>query len=108
MRYVRSIVVATVLTGAGAACSSEPYSGNQAYRSGPYNQSGYYYANAPRPAPARTEGYYANGVYYPPSTAYPNPAPYATSDNYYASRADYYRNYQGIHGGPERTDGVRY
>ena len=95
MRYVHFAVTAAVLTGAVAACSSEPSSRNYGY------QSGAYY-------PARTPGYYANGVYYPPSTAYPNPAPYSTSDNYYASRADYNRNYQGIHGGPERTDGVRY
>ena len=100
MRYIRSIATATLFASAVAACSSEPTYSRYQTSAAP---NGYYYANSP----AR-QGYYANGVYYPPATAYPNPNPYATSDNYYASRSDYYRNYQGIHGGPERTDGVRY
>ena len=101
MRYVRSIATAALLAGVAAGCSSEPtYSRNPAYQVSAAPNG--YYANSP----AR-QGYYANGVYYPPATAYSNPNPYATSDNYYASRSDYLRNYQGIHGGPERTDGVR-
>ena len=86
-----------------AACSSEPAQPRYAYQSGAYAPNGYYYANTPA-----QQGYYSNGVYYPPATAYSNPSPYATADNYYASRQDYNRNYQGIHGGPERTDGARY
>jgi hypothetical protein len=106
MRYALFAATAAVLASAVAGCASEStYSRDYAYRSG-YTPTGYYYAN--NAYPARAPGYYANGVYYPPSTAYPNPAPYSTSDNYYSSRGDYYRNYQGIHGGPERTDGVRY
>ena len=63
-----------------------------------------YYAYS---TPARTyhsydRGYYANGVYHPPATAWNYGTP---GDNYYSSRSDYYRSYQGIHGGPERTDG---
>ena len=107
MRYVRSILTATALvTAAGAlgACSEPSYPPGYAYRSGGYAPTGYYYAASPAPA----QGTYQNGVYYPPATAYSNPNPYSTSDNYYRSRGDYYRNYQGIHGGPERTDGVRY
>jgi hypothetical protein len=64
----------------------------------------YYYTSTPARTYAYTSdgGYYANGVYHPPRSAWN----YGTSsDNYYASRWDYYRNYQGIHGGPERTDG---
>lgn len=103
MRYVRSIFTATLLASTVGACSSEPtYSRNPAYQASAA-PNGYYYANSP----AR-QGYYANGVYYPPATAYANPNPYATADNYYGSRSDYLRNYQGIHGGPERTDGARY
>ena len=101
MRHVRSIVTAALLVGAVAGCSSEPSHPRYAYQSG-YAPNGYY---ATTPAPS--QGYYANGVYYPPATAYSNPSPYATADNYYASRQDYNRNYQGIHGGPERTDGQR-
>ncbi len=103
MRYIRSTVAAALLVSSTAACSSEPSYSRYPYQASAYPGNGYYYANSP----AR-QGYYSNGVYYPPATAYSNPNPYATSDNYYASRSDYLRNYQGIHGGPERTDGARY
>ncbi len=100
MRYVRSIVTAAVLVGAVAGCAQEPYyPRNQAYRSDVYYPSGNTYAQRS----AYSEGYYSGGTYYPPASAYPNPNPYATSDNKYASKWDYYRNYQGIHGGPERN-----
>ena len=101
MRYIHSMVTAAVLAGSVAACSSEPNYSRYPYQASAYPSNGYY-----TNAPAR-QGYYSNGVYYPPATAYSNPNPYATSDNYYASRSDYLRNYQGIHGGPERTDGAR-
>ena len=67
------------------------------------------------------DGYYAprsQATYYPGSTTYYSTptgtavytTPASTYDppnyqksNVYASRWDYYRNYQGIHNGPERT-----
>ncbi len=101
MRYVRPVVAALLLASTSAACSyTETTPRYQAYRSDASYPSGYYYAAAPAP---QSSGYYSGGNYYPPATAYPNPNPYATSDNYYASKWDYYRNYQGIHGGPERN-----
>ena len=117
MRFFGPAIAATLLATTVVGCSS--YSDRTvAYRS----DAGYYpaattYVATTTPtttyyaytAPAPTtyyhtsdRGYYANGVYHPPGAAYN----YGTSgDNYYASRSDYYRNYQGIHGGPERTDG---
>ena len=114
MRFVGPTLAAVLLASGVAGCASYT-DRTYAYRSdaGYVPATTYYAYSTPTTyayttTPARTyyytsdRGYYANGVYHPPATAYN----YGTSgDNYYASRGDYYRNYQGIHGGPERTDG---
>lgn len=81
MRSVRSIVAIVALAGAVAGCAQETY-----YPRYGYSQATYHPATAT---------HYSN----PPSSSYPN----YTRSNVYASRWDYYRNYQGIHDGPERT-----
>ena len=85
MRSVHSIVAIAALAGAVAGCAQQTYP-RSTYGSG-YPQAAYYpsgtYYSAPAPA------------YYPP--------PNYTRSNVYASQADYYRNSQGIHDGPERT-----
>ena len=70
--------------------------------------NGYY---APRGqaayAPARTTTYATPGgttvVTTPATAAYTVDPPSYQKSNVYSSRADYERNYQGIHNGPERT-----
>jgi hypothetical protein len=57
--------------------------------------------------PARTT-YYSTPtsttyVTYPATTYYTYDPPSYQKSNVYSSRWDYYRNYQGIHDGPERT-----
>ena len=101
MRNLGYIVVAVAFVGTLPGCA-QYQERTYAYQSDAYYPNGYYYAAAPAPRYYST-GYYSGGNYYPPSTAYSNPNAYATSDNYYASKWDYYRNYQGIHGGPERN-----
>ena len=68
-----------------------------------------YYAPAPQAAyyPARS-GYYSAPasvayVSYPAPAYYNYDPPNYQRSNVYSSQWDYYRNYQGIHGGPERT-----
>jgi hypothetical protein len=69
---------------------------------------GYY---APRSqaayAPARSTTYVTptatTTVTYPATTYYQQDPPSFQKSNVYSSRWDYYRNYQGIHDGPERT-----
>jgi len=103
MRFIGTIATATVLAAAVAGCTNDTYyPRTYAYRSGYTYYPTTYYATAPAPRYyAYSDGTYSGGRYYPPPAAWN----YGTSsDNYYASRWDYYRNYQGIHGGPERTD----
>jgi hypothetical protein len=113
MKFVGPTIAAVLLASTVAGCAT--YTRTEAYRSDAgyytpvatatvYTPAPTYYTYTTTPTYAYTSdgGYYANGVYHPPARAWN----YGTSgDNYYASRGDYYRNYQGIHGGPERTDG---
>jgi hypothetical protein len=90
MRPLRSLAILAAAAAALAGCSA---------------YDGYYAPNAQATySPART-AYYGTPA---PVVAYPAPAyaydpPNYQRSNVYASRWDYYRNYQGIHGGPERT-----
>lgn len=95
MTYVRSLVVAAALAGAVAGCG-DPYYPNYGYSQATYYPSAYSYPS----------GYYAPSsyTYYPSTYSYSSYPPgyygYRTSswDNGYA-----YRNYNGIHPGPERN-----
>lgn len=69
---------------------------------------GYYAPNSQaRYTPARTTTYATptgtTVVSTPATTAYTVDPPSYQKSNIYSSRADYERNYQGIHNGPERT-----
>jgi hypothetical protein len=90
MRAISSIVALGALAVAG--CSAQP-----AYY--PRTQATY--------APATTTYYNtpAGTTYYntPAQTYYAPDAPSFQKSNVYSSQSDYYRNYQGIHDGPERT-----
>ena len=93
MKTIRSIAALAALATGVAACSV-----NDGYYA-PRSQATYY--------PARTTYYStpaATTVYSTPAVTYYNadPPSYQKS-NVYSSRWDYYRNYQGIHDGPERT-----
>lgn len=94
MKPVTSIVILATLTAAVAACSVQErtYYPRQQYAYAPasttyYSTPGGTAVVATTPAPA----YYS---YDPPNFQ---------KSNVYSSRWDYYRNYKGIHGGPERT-----
>ena len=91
MRSVHSIAAIVALAGTAAGCAQP-----QTYPR--YSSNGYGYSQAayyPGPGPT---------VYYSaPAPAYSVPPPNYQRSNVYASQADYYRNYQGIHDGPERT-----
>ena len=89
---------------AGTAYVATPSGSAVVYTTTPAPAYGYtYYSTTPRAYAYTTDGgYYADGVYYPPAAAHTTGT---SGDNYYRSRSDYYRNYNGIHGGPERTDG---
>jgi len=92
MKTIGSLIAVTVVAGALGACASEGYYA-------PRSQATYY--------PATTTTYYGQGsttyVTRPAATAYTYDQPSYQKSNVYSSRADYYRNYQGIHDGPERT-----
>ena len=90
MRNSSYIVAIATLAGAVGGCAQESY-----YPRSGYSQTTYYPATTTAYNPAPN---YSNPAY-PPSTSYPN----YTRSNVYSSRWDYYRNYQGIHDGPERT-----
>jgi len=66
-----------------------------------------YYPRSQAAYPATTTYYStpAGTTYYstPAPTYYAPDAPSFQKSNVYSSKADYYRNYQGIHDGPERT-----
>jgi hypothetical protein len=93
MNAIRSTVALATLAVGVAACSV-----NDGYYA-PRSQATYY--------PARTAYYstpvatYSTTTY--PATYYSYDQPSYQKSNVYSSRADYYRNYQGIHNGPERT-----
>lgn len=91
MKPIISIIALAGLAASVAACSVQErtYYPRQAY------------------APATTT-YYSTPAGTAVTTTTTAPAYYAEAPsfqkaNVYSSRADYYRNYQGIHGGPERT-----
>lgn len=93
MQPIRTIIVLATLASGVAACSV-----NDGYYA-PRSQAAY--------SPATT-AYYGTpagtAVYTTQAPAYYNPdPPNFQKANVYSSRWDYYRNYQGIHGGPERT-----
>ena len=92
MKSIRSIATLATLALGVTACSV-----NDGYYA-PRPQATYYPATS-------TTTYYgtpATTTYYgAPVTTYD--APSYQKSNVYSSRADYYRNYQGIHDGPERT-----
>ena len=93
MKSVSSIVAITALAGAVAGCAQE-YS--TTYPRYGYSQAAYY--------PATPTYYsYPAPAYYSAPTYYSAPPPSYTKSNVYSSKWDYYRNYQGIHDGPERT-----
>ena len=88
MRYVNYIVAIATLAGTLAGCA-DPYYPRYGYSQDPYYPR-YGYSQA---------YYYPSGyTYYAPNYtyAYSYPPSYA-----YRSRGDYYRNYNGIHAGPE-------
>lgn len=96
MKAIGSTVALAMLAVGATACSvSDGYYA-------PRSQATYY--------PARTTVYSTPVYSAPVATYYSYPATYYSYDapsyqksNVYASRWDYYRNYQGIHNGPERT-----
>ncbi len=93
MNAIRSTVALATLAAGVAACSV-----NDGYYA-PRSQATYY--------PARTTVYSTPAVTYystyPSATYYSYDQPSYQKSNVYSSRWDYYRNYQGIHDGPERT-----
>jgi hypothetical protein len=92
MNAIRSTVALATLAAGVAACSV-----NDGYYA-PRSQATYY--------PARATYYSAPATYYstaPVATYYNVDPPSYQKSNVYSSRWDYYRNYKGIHDGPERT-----
>lgn len=92
MKSIGSFVAIAVVAGALGGCASE----------------GYYAPRAQATTnPAQTTTYYTPGatttVSRPAVTYYTQDPPSYQKSNVYSSKADYYRNYQGIHDGPERT-----
>ena len=92
MKSISSLAAIAVAAGAVGGCASE----------------GYYAPRAQTTTyPASTTVYYGQGsttyVSRPATTYYTYDQPSYQKSNVYSSRADYYRNYQGIHDGPERT-----
>ena len=91
MRAIGCIAAATVLAGTLAACADPYY--NQRYG---YSQA---YAYSYGPSVAVTTYYPAPAYTTPAYTTYAYPASYTYADR--AATWDYYRNYKGIHPGPE-------
>jgi hypothetical protein len=85
MRSVVYIVAAAALAGAVAGCA-DPYYPRYGY------SQGYYYPSSYR--------YYQPTYAYPPAYTYQTAYAYPSSYGY-RSTGDYYRNYHGIHPGPE-------
>jgi hypothetical protein len=95
MKSVICIVAAAALTGALGGCAADPYYPGYGYSQAAYYPSGYGY---------RTYNSYPSYSY--PSYGYSYPSyGYSYPSSYYGynSTWDYYRNYNGIHPGPERT-----
>ena len=90
-----TIALATLAAGVAACSVSDGYYA-------PRQQATYYPAY-----PARTTVYstpYTTTYYSQPATTYYSyDQPSYQKSNVYGSKWDYYRNYQGIHDGPERT-----
>lgn len=93
MKPISTIVALATLAASVAACSVQErtYYPRQAYA--PATTT--YYSTPSGTTVATTT---ASGPAY-----YTAEAPSFQKANVYSSRWDYYRNYQGIHGGPERT-----
>jgi len=95
-RYVSNIIIAAALAGSVAGCA-DPYYPRDGYSQASYYPSGYSY-------PSSNSSYGPSAYTYHPSSysysSYPQPTYYRSStwDNGYA-----YRNYNGIHPGPEQT-----
>lgn len=92
MKAISSIIALAGLAASVAACSVQErtYYPRQAYA--PATTT--YYSTPAGTTVATTT---TAPAYYSPE------APSFQKANVYSSQADYYRNYQGIHGGPERT-----
>ena len=93
MNAIRSTVALATLAAGVAACSV-----NDGYYA-PRSQATYYPARATYYS-TPTATYYST---YPAATYYSYDAPSYQKSNVYSSQWDYYRNYKGIHDGPERT-----
>ncbi|MFZ5783095.1 MAG: hypothetical protein ACOY4R_23080 [Pseudomonadota bacterium] len=93
MKPIGSILVLGVAAAAAAGCTVR-----EGYYA-PQSQAAY--------VPARSTTYVSptgtTTVTYPATTYYRQDPPSFQKSNVYSSRWDYYRNYQGIHDGPERT-----
>lgn len=82
MKHLSAIAVLVGLSGIVGGCT--PYYGPS-------------YAQSPRYAYSSSGPYYPSGyTYYPSGYSYRSSPPHASSDPWY-----YYRNYKGIHPGPE-------
>jgi len=94
MRPIASILVLGVAAAAATGCSV---------------REGYYAPRSQQTAyvPARSTTYVSptatTTVTYPATAYYQQDPPNLQKSNVYGSKWDYYRNYQGIHDGPERT-----
>jgi hypothetical protein len=89
-------ITAIILVGLAAAAAGCAVQERTYY---PRSQATYYPATTTYySTPARTTYYSA-----PATTYYTYDQPSFQKSNVYSSRWDYYRNYQGIHDGPERT-----
>ena len=92
MKPIRSTVILATLAVGVAACSV-----NDGYYA-PRSQASYPATTAYYGTPAGTTVYTTQAPVY-----YNVDPPNFQKSNVYSSRWDYYRNYQGIHNGPERT-----
>ena len=101
MKPICSIVILGALAASVAACSVQErtYYPRQQYAYAPATTTYYSTPGATVVATTPAPAYYST----------PAPAYYSydqqsfTKSNVYSSQADYYRNYKGIHDGPERT-----
>ena len=93
MKPISTIIALAGLAASVAACSVQErtYYPRQQYAYAPATTT--YYS-----APAGTAVTYTTAPAY-----YTAEQPSFQKANVYSSQGDYYRNYQGIHGGPERT-----
>lgn len=97
MKALSCIVAAAGLAGTVAGCA-DPYYYSYSYPRYGYSQA-YYYPS--------TYSYYPSTYSYYPSTYSYYSTPYYYPRSYaYSSRGDYYRNYRGIHSGPELSMAV--